>query len=85
MSLLEHEATRMVGSMLCENCDVSLEREAEVIVDRRSINVLLATLDIEQRELAARMGYRPSYVVNVLTGFSSTSAGLQGGLRRARR
>jgi hypothetical protein len=36
-----------------------------VSVDRRGINVLLAALDVDQRELAERMGYRPGYVANV--------------------
>ena len=42
-------------------------------VDRKSINVLLAALDIEQRELAARMGYDQGYVVNVLNRFTPPS------------
>ena len=42
-------------------------------VDRKSINVLLAALDIEQRELAARMGYDKGYVVNVFNGFTPPS------------
>lgn len=41
--------------------------------DRRGINVLLAALDIEQRELAARMGYRDGYVSNVFNGFAEPS------------
>lgn len=43
-------------------------------VDRRSINVLLAALDIEQRQLAELMGYRPAYVTNVLNGQTPVSA-----------
>ena len=42
-------------------------------IDRKSINVLLAALDIEQRELAARMGYDKGYVVNVFNGFTPPS------------
>ena len=42
-------------------------------VDRRGINILLAALDLEQRELAARMGYDKAYVVNVLNGFTMPS------------
>src|SRR5687768_10556013 len=44
-----------------------------VSIDRKTINVLLASLDIEQRELAARMGYDKGYVVNVLNGFTPAS------------
>ena len=42
-------------------------------VDRKSINILLAALDIEQRELAHRMGYDKVYVSNVLCGFTPAS------------
>jgi hypothetical protein len=41
--------------------------------DRRSINVLLAALDVDQRDLAERMGYRPGYVANVFNGCTSPS------------
>jgi cyanate lyase len=43
-------------------------------VDRRALNVLLAALGIEQRELAERMGYREGYVANVLNGCTKASA-----------
>lgn len=59
--------------MTYDNCDACLEGAAGTTVDRRSIDVLLAALGIEQRELAARMGYRPAYVVNVLNGFTPAS------------
>lgn len=41
--------------------------------DRRSINVLLAVLDIEQREIADKMGYDAAYVANVFNGFAQPS------------
>ena len=46
-------------------------------VDRKSINILLAALEIEQRELAERMGYEPAYVVNVFNGFTAPSDGFK--------
>ena len=46
-------------------------------VDRKALNILLAALDIEQRELADRMGYDKAYVVNVLNGFSPPSDGFK--------
>lgn len=42
-------------------------------VDRRTINVLLAALEIEQHELAERMGYDKGYVVNVFNTFTAPS------------
>lgn len=39
-------------------------------VDRKSINVLLAALGIEQHELAEMMGYDKGYVSNVFNGFT---------------
>jgi hypothetical protein len=51
----------------------SVEEGRDVSVDRRAINVLLAALDIEQRELAQMMGYDPRYVVNVVNGFTLPS------------
>ena len=44
-----------------------------VSTDRRSINVLLAALDLDQRDLAERMGYRPGYVANVFNGCTRPS------------
>lgn len=46
-------------------------------VDRRTINVLLASLEIGQRELAERMGYDKGYVVNVFNGFTLPSDGFK--------
>lgn len=46
-------------------------------VDRRTINVLLASLELEQRELAERMGYDKGYVVNVFNGFTPPSDGFK--------
>ena len=42
-------------------------------VDRTTINILLAALDIEQRELAADMGYEPAYVANVFNNSAAPS------------
>jgi transcriptional regulator with XRE-family HTH domain len=42
-------------------------------IDRRALQVLLAVLGIEQRELADRMGYERQYVANVLNGFTKVS------------
>jgi hypothetical protein len=42
-------------------------------VDRKAVNVLLAVLGIEQRELAELMGYRDGYVANVLNGCTKAS------------
>lgn len=37
-------------------------------IDRKAMKVLLATLDLEQQELADRIGYEKGYVANVLNG-----------------
>jgi hypothetical protein len=37
-------------------------------VDRRALNVLLAVMEIEQRELAELMGHSEGYVANALNG-----------------
>ena len=39
-------------------------------VDRKTIAILLAALDIEQHELAEMMGYDRGYVSNVFNGFT---------------
>jgi hypothetical protein len=39
-------------------------------VDRRTINILLASLEIEISDLADHMGYDYGYVINVLNGFA---------------
>lgn len=44
-----------------------------VSANRQALNVLLAVLDIEQRELADLMGYRASYVANIFNGFTEPS------------
>ncbi len=41
--------------------------------NRTALNVLLAVLDVEQRELADRMGYDKVYVSNVMCGFTQPS------------
>lgn len=46
-------------------------------VDRRTMNVLLASLELEQHELADRMGYEKGYVVNVFNGFTAPSDGFK--------
>jgi DNA-binding Xre family transcriptional regulator len=42
-------------------------------VDRRTLDVLLAVLQIDQRELADRMGYHPAYMTNVVNGMTKVS------------
>ena len=42
-------------------------------VDRRAVDVILAVLGIEQRELAELMGYRDGYVANVMNGCTNAS------------
>lgn len=42
-------------------------------VDRRAVDVILAVLGIEQRELAELMGYRDGYVANVMNGCTKAS------------
>ena len=39
-------------------------------VDRKTLHILLAALDIEQHELAEMMGYDRRYLSNVVNGFS---------------
>ena len=39
-------------------------------VDRKTIKILLASLDLDVAELAEHMGYDEGYVVNVLNGFT---------------
>jgi hypothetical protein len=46
-------------------------------IDRKTLNILLAALDIEQHELADMMGYDKGYVVNVLNGFTKASPGFR--------
>ena len=47
------------------------------MTDRKALNILLAALDIEQRELAERMGYDKGYVVNIFNGFTAPSDGFK--------
>jgi transcriptional regulator with XRE-family HTH domain len=54
-----------------------------VSVDRRAINVLLAALDIQQRELAELTGYSPRYVANVLNGLTPVSKAFRGAFGQA--
>ena len=42
-------------------------------VDRKTINILLSALDLEQRRLAEHLGYEPRYVANVFNGFTQPS------------
>ncbi|MGH2819324.1 MAG: hypothetical protein ACRDJ5_01580 [Actinomycetota bacterium] len=53
--------------------DAGSEEGGGTTIDRRAINVLLAALDVEQRDVAARMGYQPGYVANVFNGCSPSS------------
>lgn len=46
-------------------------------VDRKTINILLAALDIEQHELAEIMGYDKGYVSNVFNGFTMARPGFR--------
>lgn len=46
-------------------------------VDKRTIIVLLAALDLEPRQLAELMGYRKAYVSNVLSGQCRASHALR--------
>jgi transcriptional regulator with XRE-family HTH domain len=39
-------------------------------VDRKSLHILLAALDIEQHELAEMMGYDRRYLSNIFNGFA---------------
>jgi hypothetical protein len=41
------------------------------------MKVLLAALDLEQRQLAEHVGYDKGYVVNVLNGFTKASPGFR--------
>lgn len=42
-------------------------------VDRRALKILLAALEMEQRDLASDMGYDVTYVANVVNGFTEPS------------
>ncbi len=42
-------------------------------VDRKTIKVLLACLELEVKDLADHIGYDKGYVVNVLNGFTKAS------------
>jgi transcriptional regulator with XRE-family HTH domain len=42
-------------------------------MDRKALNILLAALDLKQRQLADHMGYDKAYVVNVFNGFAPPS------------
>ena len=46
-------------------------------VDRKTIKVLLACLDLEVGELAERIGYDKGYVVNVLNGLAVARPGFR--------
>ena len=41
--------------------------------NRQALNVLLAVLDVEQRELGDLMGYGHGYVANIFNGFTEPS------------
>jgi hypothetical protein len=46
-------------------------------VDRKTIKILLASLELEVGELADHIGYDKGYVVNVLNGFTKASRGFR--------
>ncbi|MDP9069307.1 MAG: hypothetical protein M3N53_13315 [Actinomycetota bacterium] len=46
-------------------------------VDRKTIKIMLACLELEVGELADRIGYDQGYVVNVLNGFTKASPGFR--------
>lgn len=46
-------------------------------VDRKTVKILLASLDLELNELADHVGYGKGYVVNVLNGFTKASPGFR--------
>lgn len=52
-------------------------------VDRTAVNVILAVLSLEQRELAELMGYRDGYVANVLNGCTKASLNFREAFGRA--
>jgi hypothetical protein len=43
-------------------------------VDRRTIKILLASLELEPHQLAELMGYKRGYVINVLNGHAPVSS-----------
>lgn len=45
--------------------------------DRKTLNILLAALDLEQNELAEMMGYERGYVSNVFNGFTEARPGFR--------
>jgi hypothetical protein len=61
------------GGLMATHSGAWSENGSGTGVDRRTINVLLAAVEIELRDLAARMGYRPGYVANVFNGVSTPS------------
>jgi hypothetical protein len=46
-------------------------------IDRKTIKILLVSLDLEVAELAQHMGYDDGYVVNVLNGITDASPGFR--------
>jgi hypothetical protein len=48
-------------------------RPSEGGVNRQALNVLIAALDLEQRELADEMGYENGYIKNVFNNFTPPS------------
>lgn len=46
-------------------------------VDRKSIKIILAALDLEVHELATAMGYDAGYFTNVTNGFTQASPGFR--------
>ena len=52
-------------------------------IDRRALDVVLAVLEIDKRDLAEMMGYRSGYVTNVLCGFTKASPSFRQAFGRA--
>ena len=52
-------------------------------IDRRTLSILLAALELEQQELAGLMGYDSGYVRNVLGGCANASSGFRDAFGRA--
>ena len=47
------------------------------VPDRKTLNILLAALELEQNQLAEMMGYDKGYVCNVFNGFTIARPGFR--------
>ena len=50
-----------------------------MMIDRKTLKILLAALELEQHELATAMGYDATYVANVLGGHTRVSDSFRAG------